>query len=136
MIFNEFRRMHSELIEHYQYIEHNLEGLYASICKAPFLIGLREVDKDNISALIRKIDAIQAERQLVILSEEEINRLNAVRDRRNFWCHNCYVTLHLDLAPKGLVDQETAQMLMNDYYEAEEVRQLLFDRKLLGLSLG
>lgn len=31
MTLDEFRKKHSELIEHYQFIEHHLEGIYAGL---------------------------------------------------------------------------------------------------------
>ncbi len=49
MNIDKFRIMHSTIIEHYQFIEHHLEGIYATLCEKNFLLGLEDVEKSNIS---------------------------------------------------------------------------------------
>ena len=41
MDLKEFRIAHSTLIEHYQFIEAHLEGIYAAVSDQPFLDGIR-----------------------------------------------------------------------------------------------
>lgn len=55
MTMEKFQMMHSMLIEHYQYIEHHLEGVYALLCGKSFYEGLEEVETSNIKRLIQEI---------------------------------------------------------------------------------
>ena len=43
MTLEKFRVNHSRLVEHYQFIEHNLEGIYAAVCGEYFYGGLLNV---------------------------------------------------------------------------------------------
>ena len=55
MVLKEFRIHHSTLIEHYQFIEAHLDGIYAAISGKPFLDGIKEVEKDSLSGVVREI---------------------------------------------------------------------------------
>ena len=130
MELDEFRRIHSQLIEHYQFVEFNLEGIYASICGEPFVRGLHMVENDNIQRLISKIHAIERQSGELYLSEEECERLEELCRRRNFWCHNCYVDLVFDSRTGGIKKESDVRALMDDFREAEDMRKLLFEKKL------
>ncbi len=63
MVLNEFRILHSTLIEHYQFIEAHLEGIYAAVSDKPFVIGLQEVEKDSLSGVVREIKELEREKK-------------------------------------------------------------------------
>lgn len=130
MGLDEFRGIHSQLIEHYQFVEFNLEGIYAALCGEPFIRGLQMVENDNIPRLINKIHAIERQSGKLYLSDEECKRLEEMRKRRNFWCHNCYVDLVFDSETGGIKKESDVRVLMDDFREAESMRNLLFDKKL------
>lgn len=51
MNLEEFRIAHSTLMEHYQFVERELEGIYAALSGKPFYFGLMDVEKFGISKL-------------------------------------------------------------------------------------
>ena len=59
MTLEEYRIRHSMLIEQYQWIEFDLEGLYAAISDEPFGEALREIEKDSIGGVVREIKKIE-----------------------------------------------------------------------------
>lgn len=131
MTLEKFRILHSTIIEHYQFIELHLEGLYAAACGKGFVAGLEDVEKSNIGRLMREIKRLENEKQIHLLSEADHQTLERIYLRRNFWCHNCYVDMVFDRktqAPKN------ARILTEDVLEAEQMREKLFQIKIRYLD--
>ena len=84
MTLEEYRIRHSMLIEQYQWIEFDLEALYAAISDEPFCKALREIEKDSIGGVAREIRKIEKEQNVIVFSEEEYQQLDLLRERRNF----------------------------------------------------
>lgn len=120
---DKFRILHSMTIEHYQFIEFHLEGIYALMCGKCFSAGLEDVEHDAIGRLLAQIKHIEKETQIEILPKPMYERLKQIRVRRNFWCHNCYIDMRFDQktgAPKD------PKLLSDDFLEAEEVRGTVY----------
>jgi hypothetical protein len=115
MTLEEYRIKHSMLIEQYQWIESDLEGIYAAISDEPFCQALREIEKDSIGGVAREIKKIEKEKNIVIFSEEEYQELDILRERRNFWCHVCYTEAY----DKNTGAPRNAQDLATDLWKAE-----------------
>ena len=90
MTLDEYRIKHSILIEQYQWIEFDLEGLYAAISDDPFVKALQEIEKDSIGGVVREIKKIEREKNITVFSDDEYKELDVLRERRNFWSHACY----------------------------------------------
>lgn len=130
MVLKEFRITHSTLIEHYQFIEAHLEGIYAVISGKPFLEGVREVEKGSISGVIREIREMEREKKIRIFTADEYEQLRKLVERRNFWCHCCYFELAFDRTTGGLARVRDVQILAEDMQEAERWREKLFNQKI------
>lgn len=90
MTLEEYRIKHSMLIEQYQWIEFDLEGLYAALSDDPFHEAIQEIEKDSIGGVVREIRKIENQKSIAVFSEEEYEELDQIRERRNFWSHQCY----------------------------------------------
>lgn len=135
MNIKEFRIIHSTMIEHYQFIELHLEGIYAQICGKEFVCGLRDVEKSSISRLIQQIKKIEAERQIKILSDLDYEKLEHICTRRNYWCHECYTNMAFDRktnAPK----EKYLLNIIEDLKEAETLRDSLFQKKMSLIDMN
>ena len=64
MNLEKFRMTHSLLIEHYQFIEAHLEGIYAAVCGKPLLEGLKDVEKDGLSGILGDILRVEREKKI------------------------------------------------------------------------
>ena len=117
MTLEEYRIQHSMLIEHYQWIEFNLEDLYAAISDEPFCQAIREIEKDSIGGVVREIQKLEKEKNIVVFSREEYEDLDNLRERRNFWCHVCYT----EPCDKTAGVPQNAHMLSADLEKAENV---------------
>lgn len=93
MTETEFRVEYSKLIEFYQYIEERLKYICASLLadeQKGWFERLNDLESDPFGMLIKKIQQLQNEKQIIILSDEEINGLDDVRNSRNYWIHQCF----------------------------------------------
>ena len=130
MSIEKFRLLHSTIIEHYQFIEFHLEGLYAKICEKDFVAGLDDVKKTNIHRILQEIRKIEKEEQVSIFSVLEYERIEKICERRNFWCHNCYTDFVFDRKTGDLKNSKDKLILIEDLKEAELVRNMLYEKKL------
>lgn len=130
MVLKEFRIAHSTLIEHYQFIEAHLEGIYAVISGKPFMDGIREIEKDSLSGVVREIRELEKKKGLQILTADEHKQLRQLIERRNFWCHCCYFEMSFDLQTGGPARVRDVQILREDLQAAEQWREHLFRKKV------
>lgn len=134
MVLKEFRIAHSTLIEHYQFIEAHLEGIYAVISGKPFMDGIREIERDSLSGVVREIRELEKEKGLHILTGDEYKQLRQLIERRNFWCHCCYFEMSFDLQTGGPARVRDVQILREDLQTAEQWREQLFRKKVALLQ--
>ena len=131
MTLEEFRLTHSELIEHYQFIEHHLEGIYACLSDGKsFGDGMEEVERDTIPQLLNRIRTIQNESGRIVLTEEELKIIEGICKSRNSWCHNCYVDLSFDRKNGGPKNDYDIKKMLRDLSVAQEIRDWLFEKKV------
>lgn len=130
MVLKEFRITHSTLIEHYQFMESHLEGIYAALSDKPFGDGIREIEKDSLSGVVRELRELEEKKHITIFSGEEYKQLRKVIERRNFWCHCCYYELSFDLKTGAPAKVQDVQDLLEDLKTAEQWREKLFQKKL------
>lgn len=124
MTLEKFRIMHSELIEHYQFIEMHLEGIYALLCGKSFVDGLSDVETRNIAYLTNEIKRMELEMGVSIISGDEHEKIESARLRRNYWCHDCYTK------PFNLKNTAFIKLLVDDVRKAEELREELYQIKI------
>jgi hypothetical protein len=129
MVLEEFRILHSTLIEHYQFMEAHLEGIYAATAGKSFLDGIREIERDSLSGVVREIKAVEKEKNLRIFTEEEYTSLRQIIERRNFWCHCCYFEMVFDRETGGPAKVRDVQALLEDLRTAEQWRERLLQKK-------
>jgi hypothetical protein len=134
MTLEKFRILHSTLIEHYQYMEGHLEGLYAVVSEKDFSDALKDVEKDGLAGILRDILRLEREQGIDVLSDEECAQLQDVFTRRNFWCHNCYFDMVFDRQTGGPAKVRDVEQLLQDLKEAEQWRERLLEKKLAFLK--
>lgn len=121
MTLEEYRMKHSMLIEQYQWIEFDLEGLCAALSEEPFYKALQEIEKDSIGGVVREIKKIENQQNITVFSEAEYEELDQIRERRNYWCHVCYTEAY----DKNTGAPRNANMLSDDLRKAETVLEWL-----------
>ncbi len=119
------------LIEHYQFIEAHLEYIYSFIYGKKFFDGLEEVSDYSLTRLIREIQKIDSKRKTPALTPDDYERLETIRERRNFWVHNSYYDLTFDLKTGELNKPWEVERMEQDLKEAESMRKHLFEVQIL-----
>lgn len=130
MTLQEFRIDHSKVMEHYQFIERELEGIYAALSGKSLYMGLKDVEKFSLSKVIRMVQEQEKIHDIKVLSDTEYEDLQAVCERRNFWTHNCYTEMVFDRKTGGPKKERDIKQLYDDIRTAEEMREFLFNRKI------
>ncbi len=132
MTLEEYRMKHSMLIEKYQWIEFDLEGLYAALSEEPFHKALREIERDSIGRVVREIKQIEDQQNIAVFSKTEYQELDQLRERRNFWSHECYTEAY----DKSTGAPRNADMLASDLWKAEsflsrlrQIKDMYMDQK-------
>ena len=134
MDLEKFRIYHSTLIEHYQFIEAHLEGIYAALSGKPLFAALQDVEKHSLNRIIKEIREIEGSKNVTVFTDEEYERLEKVFQRRNFWCHNCYYDMLFDRKTGDPQKAEDIQTMFSDLREAENLREELFEKQCALLN--
>ena len=93
MTEEEFRINHSKIIEYYQLIEMRLKGICAKLVEddeKSWYSLLIDYELDPLGRLLQQIKKIQTIRNVTLLSEEDLDALDEIREARNFWVHRCF----------------------------------------------
>lgn len=88
---NQFKLIHSELIQQVQCIESDLKIIYAAMHKGKFNDALKFVEKMNLGEIVRELQYLDNSDDMPEFSKEEYNTINEIREIRNYWCHQCYL---------------------------------------------
>ena len=88
---NQFKLIHSELIQQVQCVESNLKIIYAAMHKGNFNNNLKSVEKMNLGKIARELEYLDNSDDMPEFSDEEYNTIDAIREIRNYWCHKCYL---------------------------------------------
>lgn len=118
---NEFRIYHANIIEQYQMIEHDLEGLYGLLDFGSFKELTSRVENDTMGELIRKVRFLINKKEINYLSKEDFSNLEDIRNDRNYWCHECY----LDILKDNERYNSISNRLKKDYAKAFKMNILL-----------
>ena len=130
MTLEKFRILHSTLIEHYQFIESHLEGIYAAVCDKSLADGLNDVKRDGLAGILQDIRHQERVKNLQVFDDRQEDQLRDLFQRRNFWCHSCYLELPFDLKTGGPANVLDAQQMLEDLKTAEHWREFLFGMKI------
>ena len=108
MTEQEFRFMHSQLIENYQMIEFRLRGICALFATATetdknWFERRGEYEEDSLGALIIKLQMLQTQSGVKALENTDFEKLNELRNRRNYWTHQCFGGLQPILYDNGVM---------------------------------
>ena len=94
MNIKDYRILHSQIIEEYQYIEYHLEGLIALIQAngEDFKAIAKSVGNDAMGELISKArKLVQENNYYDFLSKDDFKTLDTIKDDRNFYCHENFL---------------------------------------------
>lgn len=86
-----FRKMHSEIIENYQCIEYDMRRIYSAMVDGDYDDSMDELWDKNWGVLLFKLKKLDNSDGNPFISEKDYDLLDEIRERRNYWCHQCYL---------------------------------------------
>lgn len=104
-----FRKLHSEIIEYYQCIEHDMRRIYSAMCSDDFDDCMDELKELNWGVVLNKLRKLDNSDGDPYFTDDEYATLDDMRTQRNYWCHQCY----LDWV-----------YIQDDYQQAERLQRL------------
>lgn len=91
MTRDQFKLIHSELIQQVQCIEYNLRVIYAAMRKGNFQSNFQSLSKANLGKISRELEDLDYSDDCPELSEDDYDTIDEIRNIRNYWCHQCYL---------------------------------------------
>lgn len=91
MTRDQFKLIHSELIQQVQCIEYNLKVIYAAMRKGNFQSNFQSLSKANLGKIARELEDLDYSDDCPELSEDDYDTIDEIRNIRNYWCHQCYL---------------------------------------------
>ncbi len=88
---NRFKIMHSEIIMYFQCIEYDMKRIYSGMAADDYFDCMDSLDGDNWGVVLNKLKKLDRSDNNPYFSEEEYQQLDAIREQRNYWCHQCYL---------------------------------------------
>lgn len=91
MTKDKFRILHSDLIHYVQCIEHDLRIIYAAMKPGDFAANLDDLEKATLGKIVKELEKLDYSDGHPDLSQSDYDLLDIIREKRNFWCHECYL---------------------------------------------
>ena len=91
---DQFKVLHSEIIEYFQCIEYDLKRIYAGMSTDDyddFDDAMDMLENSNLGNTFRKLRKLDHSDGDPWLSESDYEQLNRIRELRNYWVHQCYL---------------------------------------------
>lgn len=91
MNLDEFKRLHSETICYCQILENDLKWIYSFITNGNATETRKLVNNLPLGETINILKRIDKKNKKHLFSNEDYKYLMKLKNRRNYWSHQCYV---------------------------------------------
>ena len=91
MTFDNFRILHSEIMEYFQCIEYDLKRIYSGMSADDFDDCMDMLDTSNFGTVLSRLRKLDNSDGDPYLSDADYDLLDDIREIRNYWCHQCYI---------------------------------------------
>ena len=91
MNYKTFTYLHSETIQYCQIIESDLKWLYSFLHVGDVYQTKDALDNITFGQIVKKLKALDNSDGNPNLSASDYNFLSQMAQKRNYWCHECYI---------------------------------------------
>lgn len=91
MTRNQFKILHSEIMEYFQCIEFDLKRIYSKMSSEDFGYEMDMLENSNFGKTLYKLKKFDQSDGEPWLSDADYEQLDKIRELRNYWCHQCYL---------------------------------------------
>ena len=127
-----FKAMHSEIIMYFQCIEHDMKRIYSGMSADDYYDCMDMLDGKNWGVILNKLKKLDHSDNDPYFTDEEYEQLDAIREQRNYWCHQCYldyVYIHNDYDRQAKLERLIRRL------ENEKNRAYKLHRKMQDIYL-
>ena len=96
MTIEQFKQLHSETIMYCQAIEHDLKWIYSYMHIGDQYENFETLSKTTLGALVKKLKELDNSDKDPFISNDDYNFLKQMTEKRNYWCHQCYIDFIYD----------------------------------------
>lgn len=125
MIFDDYKKMHSETIMYYQLVENDLKIIYSLFWKESNETYWR-IKEFTLGAVIKKLKELDLSLEEPLLTSNDYNFLKQISKNRNYWAHSNYIDFSYI---KDSLDSDeyhkNCKKLLKDYKRVKEVSKKL-----------
>lgn len=91
MDFEEFKILHSEVVMCCQCLENDIKWIYSYMKKGDPLQNFDDLEKKTFGQIVRELRKLDYSDDKPYISKSDYDFLEKLADKRNYWCHQCYV---------------------------------------------
>ena len=91
LAIEKFQKLHSEIIEYFQCIEYDMKRIYSAMSSDDFDENMDWLANNNWGVVLNKLKKLDNSDDDPFFNDDEYSLLDEIRDRRNYWCHQCYL---------------------------------------------
>ena len=91
MTDDQFKILHSEIMEYFHCIEFDLKRIYSGMSTEDFENEMDMLETSNFGNTLNKLRKLDESDGDPWLTESDYEELDRIRDLRNYWAHQCYL---------------------------------------------
>lgn len=88
---DQFRALLGEIIEYFQCIEYDMKRIYSAMSSKDFGDCMDMLEGNNWGMVLIRLKNLDYSDDDPYISEADYCLLDEIRERRNYWCHQCYL---------------------------------------------
>lgn len=128
-----FEAMHSEIIRYFQCIEYDMKRIYSGMSADNYFDCMDMLDGKNWGVILNKLKELDHSDDDPYFIDEDYKLLDEIRERRNYWCHQCYLD-YVYISDNGKLQAKLERMCRQ--LENEKNRAYKLHRKMQGIYLS
>jgi len=126
-----FYSLHGELIKFYQIIENDIKWIYSFMLEGNPNKTRMNVSNYTLGQILNELKRLDNSDDNPCISPADYKFLNKMTDKRNYWCHQCYIDfVYEDNCFKSKEFNTVYDKLIKDYSQASQVVQNVQELKL------
>lgn len=129
--FQDFKILHSETIGAFQLIESDLKWIYSLMHRGNVLNNFDSLEYKNLGFVISELKKLDYSDNDPLISKEDYNFLNQMREKQNYWCHQAYVDfMYVENFESSQEYSRVCERLIKDYKRIWNVQKAIQELKL------
>ena len=129
--FNDFKVLHSEIIMWCQIIENDLKWIYSFMHRGNTDKNYKYIKNKSLGYIVNKLQELDNLDNNLYISNEDYEYLKMIKNKRNFWAHNCYIEfMYCDNFMESREYKSICEKLEEDHSRLKRIYELIENLKI------